>query len=86
MSTHYRIASRLLTAVLVTSLIFAAAHYAPFNPSAEAMQLRWNTFDHFTFHFLAGAFLASLYVKRGFGIAAGSHALYNIFTILTRLS
>jgi hypothetical protein len=37
----------------------------------------WNA-STFTFRFLAGAFFAVLFQWRGFGIAAGSHALYDI--------
>jgi hypothetical protein len=58
--------------VLLTSLLFSAAHH--WGPHGEA-------FDAFTFafRFTAGAFFALLFVFRGFGIAAGTHALYDIF-------
>ena len=59
-------------AVVVTSVLFSAAHYAG---------VHGETFDWFSFcfRFLAGAFFAVLFVFRGFGIAAGTHALYDIF-------
>jgi membrane protease YdiL (CAAX protease family) len=63
---------RSLGAVLLTSVAFAAAHYV--GPHGEAMS--WYTF---TFRFLAGGFFAVLFVYRGFGIAAGTHALYDVF-------
>ncbi len=61
--------------VIATSLIFSAAHYV--GPHGDP-------FDAFTFmfRFTAGAFFAVLFVTRGFGIAAGTHALYDIFVSL----
>jgi CAAX prenyl protease-like protein len=66
---------RIAGAVIVTSLLFSAAHY--WGPHGE-------TFDAFSFwfRFTAGAFFAVLFVFRGFGIAAGTHALYDIFVSL----
>jgi hypothetical protein len=34
------------------------------------------------FRFLAGVFFSILFIYRGFGIAAGSHAAYDILAIL----
>mgnify|MGYP002621777908 CR=1 FL=1 len=63
---------RIGMAVVLTSVVFSAAHYL--GPHGE-------TFDGFSFafRFLAGAFFAMLFVYRGFGIAAGTHALYDVF-------
>jgi membrane protease YdiL (CAAX protease family) len=66
---------RIAGAVIVTSLLFAAAHYV--GPHGEAFQ----AFTFF-FRFTAGAFFAVLFVYRGFGIAAGTHGLYDIFVSL----
>jgi len=63
---------KVLAAVVLTSLAFSAAHYI--GPHGE--QLIAYTF---IFRFLAGVFFALLFVYRGFGIAAGTHALYDIF-------
>lgn len=65
-------AVRIAVAVVLTSLVFSAAHYL--GPHGEM-------FDGFSFafRFLAGAFFAMLFVYRGFGIAAGTHALYDVF-------
>jgi Type II CAAX prenyl endopeptidase Rce1-like len=63
---------RIVSAVVLTSLVFSAAHYI--GPHGEA----WEAFS-FWFRFTAGAFFAVLFVYRGFGIAAGTHALYDIF-------
>jgi membrane protease YdiL (CAAX protease family) len=59
-------------AVAVSSVIFAAAHYL--GPHGET----FNGFS-FWFRFTAGAVFAVLFVYRGFGIAAGTHALYDVF-------
>lgn len=58
-------------AVVATSLLFSTAHYL--GASGEA-------FHGYTFffRFLAGVLFALLFVFRGFGIAAGAHALYDI--------
>jgi membrane protease YdiL (CAAX protease family) len=63
---------KIFCAVVLTSLAFSAAHYI--GPHGE--QLLAYTF---TFRFLAGLVFALLFVHRGFGIAAGTHALYDIF-------
>jgi membrane protease YdiL (CAAX protease family) len=70
-----RPALRVAGAVILTSLVFSAAHYV--GPHGEP-------FEAFTFffRFTAGAFFAILFVYRGFGIAAGTHALYDIFVSL----
>lgn len=63
---------RIALAVVLTSVLFSAAHYlGPHGESFEAFS--------FVFRLLAGAFFAVLFVYRGFGIAAGTHALYDVF-------
>ena len=59
-------------AIAITSLIFSAAHYI--GPYGDVLQVYT-----FTFRFMAGVLFALLFVYRGFGIAAGTHALYDIF-------
>ena len=58
-------------AVILTSLGFATAHYV--GPYGEG----WDAFS-FLFRFLAGIFFSTLFLLRGFGIAAGTHAGYDI--------
>ncbi len=65
-----------VVAVLVTSLVFSAAHYQPFTPGGDA--LVWDNLGRFVFRFLAGIFFAVLFVRRGFGIAAATHAFYDV--------
>lgn len=66
----------LAMAILANSLIFAVAHYVGGNEA-----FAWLDFV-FVFRFLAGVFFSVLFVFRGFGIAAGSHAAYDILVAL----
>jgi len=64
-------------AVVVTSLMFAAAHHI--GEHGLALKLAELPFwFQFTFRFMAGVFFSMLFVHRGFGIAAGTHAGYDI--------
>lgn len=58
-------------AVLATSLLFAVAHHV--GPAGEPFEI-----FPFCFRLLAGVCFAALFVLRGFGIAAGSHAIYDL--------
>ncbi len=60
-----------IAAVLLSSLIFAAAHHV--GPGG----LDFKLFD-FIFRTIAGVFFSIVFIYRGFGIAAGSHAAYDI--------
>ena len=55
--------------------VFSRALLGPFGDD-------WNWLT-FCFRFLAGAFFAVLYLYRGFGIAAGTHALYDVLVQLS---
>ena len=57
--------------LILTSLLFSAAHYV--GPLGDTFALY-----SFTFRTLAGVFFATLFLLRGFGIAAGSHAMYDL--------
>ena len=63
----------LLAGIVLTGLLFSAAHYRIFTSSGEAFE--WFSF---TFRFVAGVFFAVLFTYRGFGITAGAHTLYDI--------
>jgi len=70
-----------ITAVVVTSLLFSAAHYQLFTNLGDPVELGSFTFwNSFLFRIEAGLFFSVLFLKRGFGIAAGSHAIYDILT------
>jgi len=56
---------------LITSLLFSAAHYV--GPLGDDFQLY-----SFTFRTMAGLFFSLLFLLRGFGIAAGTHAAYDM--------
>ncbi len=64
--------SRLLVIVVVSSLVFSAAHHLvePFRFSA------------FLFRTFAGLLFAALFLGRGFAVAAWTHALYDVWVIV----
>ncbi|MDH4043251.1 MAG: CPBP family intramembrane metalloprotease [Gemmatimonadota bacterium] len=59
------------TAIVGAALIFSAFHYI--GPMGDTF-----TLASFTFRAIAGLMLSGLYVARGFGIAAWTHALYDV--------
>ncbi len=61
-------------AVVLSSLLFAAYHFSESNPFEWA---------RFAFYMIAGLYFAVLYVGRGFGIVAATHALYDVMAIAT---
>jgi hypothetical protein len=61
-------------AVGVGAIIFSAFHYmGPYGDRFEA--------ESFTFRLIAGIFFSALFVARGFGITAWTHALYDVFLL-----
>lgn len=62
-------------AVVVSAFIFSAFHYV--GPYAYPLEL-----NSFTFRFLAGLAFSALFMIRGFGVAAWTHALYDVFLVL----
>ena len=64
--------------IVLSSLLFSAAHYVP----GSGDPFRWLTF---LFRFLAGAYFAVLFRYRGFGIAAGTHAFYDVLVGLSSI-
>ena len=58
--------------ILLTSCLFSLAHYV--GPLGDTFDLYG-----FVFRSLAGIFFAVLFLARGFGIAAGAHAAYDLF-------
>ena len=62
-------------AVVVSAFIFSAFHYI--GPYAYPLEL-----NSFTFRFLAGLAFSALYMIRGFGVAAWTHALYDVFLVV----
>jgi CAAX prenyl protease-like protein len=68
---HWRRSSASVFAVLVAALIFSAFHYV--GPYGDRLDLR-----SFVFRAVAGVLFSGLYVLRGFGITAWTHALYDV--------
>jgi hypothetical protein len=62
-------------AVIFSALLFSLFHYIP--PYGDAFAI-----GSFTFRFLSGIAFSALYVTRGFGITAWTHALYDAFLLL----
>lgn len=66
----------LTLSVLIAALLFSGVHY---------VGMYGDTFElySFLFRFLFGLALNLIYVKRGFGIAVWTHALYDILVVMT---
>lgn len=62
-------------AAVTGALIFSAFHYL--GPYGDPWQL-----GSFTFRAVAGLLFSGLYLLRGFGITAWSHALYDVFLLV----
>ncbi|HEV7993336.1 MAG TPA: CPBP family intramembrane glutamic endopeptidase [Gemmatimonadaceae bacterium] len=62
-------------AVIVGALLFSAFHYI--GPLGEPLRL-----ESFVFRTLAGLSFSALYLTRGFGISAWTHALYDVAVLL----
>ncbi|MCK6455432.1 MAG: CPBP family glutamic-type intramembrane protease [Phycisphaerae bacterium] len=60
--------------VIASSLAFAAHHYAPIGSDVFSV-------GDFAFRAAAGAYLAGVFVFRGFGIAVGSHVMYDVIVV-----
>jgi len=61
-------------AATVGALLFSAFHYV--GPYGDPFELQ-----SFTFRALAGLYFSALYLLRGFGITAWTHALYDVFIL-----
>ena len=62
-------------ATVLGALIFSAFHYiGPFGDRLDVYS--------FVFRTIAGLFFSTLYLTRGFGITAWTHALYDVFLLL----
>ncbi|HEX4627181.1 MAG TPA: CPBP family glutamic-type intramembrane protease, partial [Gemmatimonadales bacterium] len=66
-----------VAATLVGAVVFSAFHYI--GPFGDRLQLY-----SFMFRSIAGLFFSTLYLLRGFGITAWTHALYDVSLLLLR--
>src|SRR6266576_2817959 len=64
-----------IAATLAGAAIFSAFHYI--GPYGD----RWQLYS-FAFRMVAGLFFSALYLVRGFGITAWTHALYDVLLLL----
>ena len=64
-----------VAATVIGAILFSAFHYI--GPLGEPMQL-----ESFVFRTLAGLAFSGLYLTRGFGITAWTHALYDVAVLL----
>jgi hypothetical protein len=64
-----------LFAILLSSAIFSGFHYV--GPYGDAFAL-----PSFVFRLLAGLVFSALFIARGFGITAWTHALYDVLLVL----
>lgn len=62
-------------AVVLGALLFSGFHYI--GPYGDQLQL-----FSFTYRMIAGLFFSGLYLLRGFGITAWTHALYDVLVLL----
>ncbi|HMP68053.1 MAG TPA: CPBP family intramembrane metalloprotease [Pirellulaceae bacterium] len=60
---------------VISSIIFALMHYDALNIAGSPFE--WSSF---LIRVLAGLFFCVIFLTRGFGVAVGVHAAYNVFT------
>lgn len=71
----WKVAAAAVFAAVVGALVFSLFHYV--GPFGDRFEL-----GSFTFRAVAGLLFSGLYLLRGFGITAWSHALYDVFLSL----
>lgn len=83
---QFQMRTSVIAAIVLSSVLFSLAHY-----QLDFRFLVWHirtthgySFEWFSFifRFSAGVFFSLLFLRRGFGIAVGSHALYDILAVL----
>jgi len=83
-------------AIVATSLVFALAHYlnptgdmtvlSLFTDAVARVQTQRELWFGFAFRLIAGGYFAAIYCTRGFGIAVGCHALYDVIVGIVLIS
>jgi membrane protease YdiL (CAAX protease family) len=83
-------------AIVATSLVFALAHYLTptgdttvlslFTDAVARVQTQRELWFGFAFRLIAGGYFAAIYCTRGFGIAVGCHALYDVIVGIVLIS
>jgi hypothetical protein len=70
-----------ILSITISALLFSVHHHVDFL-SGQLNQADPFDLTRFIFRTLAGVYFAGLYAFRGFGITAGTHAVYNIIAVL----
>lgn len=70
-----------VVAVVLGALTFSLYHFSG-SQLADMSSFPWT---EFAFRAAAGVYLGGLFVLRGFGIAVGAHAFYNIYVLVTQV-
>lgn len=70
-------------AAVLQAALFSATHHLPGGPEAIAtLEQARAALPVFSFRTVAGIYFAVLYIERGFGIAAGAHACYDLLVVM----
>jgi membrane protease YdiL (CAAX protease family) len=70
-----------IISVIVSSVLFSLHHHFVFL-NGQFAKAEIFTMTRFAFRTIAGVFFAVIFAARGFGIAAGTHAFYDIIATL----
>ncbi|MEM6458741.1 MAG: CPBP family intramembrane glutamic endopeptidase [Planctomycetota bacterium] len=70
------------------AIVISALAFALYHPFDSHLPWAWSAGDwgRFSFYTLAGLYFAAIYVYRGFGIVAATHALYDVMVIATHFA
>ena len=74
--------SSVILAVLISAALFSAHHHIVYLGGRFSQRAAFN-WTEFSFRTIAGVYFAVLFAIRGFGIAAGAHAFYDIIATAT---
>ena len=77
---------KFVLAAVLQAFLFALSHHLPGGPE-EILDLEQAraAIPVFAFRLAAGVYFAFIYVERGFGIAAGAHAGYDLMVVMLEL-
>ncbi|MCC6580468.1 MAG: CPBP family intramembrane metalloprotease [Phycisphaeraceae bacterium] len=64
-------------AIVISAILFSLYHFSDANPYQVEKAL---------FYFAAGLYFAGVFMIRGFGITAASHAMYDVLVVLLKLT
>ncbi len=69
----------IISATLISALLFSAHHYIGVDMSGRFIHLETLEAGSFLFRMAAGVYFAIIFHYRGYGVTAGTHAFYNVF-------